>query len=126
MQDKLKTLVKTLPTFEPRNESINQIVRQIVKRELRRWWEKRVSLLAGTISVISGYFVLQQMFKIGEILGTAGFWALVSTDKQWVLSDRLGVWEAFLEAHPWKEVSELFLLLVILVFSLYILLKKDE
>ena len=126
MQDKLKILIKTLPRFEPRKESVNQIVRQIVKRELRRWWERRISILAGAMSIISGYFVLRQMLRIGEMLGTTGFWALVSTDKQWVLSDHIAVWEAFLEAHPWREMGLIFLLLAILVFSLYILLKKDE
>ncbi len=125
MKDKLKTLIKTLPEVEPK-EPVETIIRQIIGREWRRLWEKRISLTAGGLIALLGILAVRQLLVVAGLLGTAGFWGLLSSDWQWLAQDSNVVWSAFLEAHPLKEIGLLFLLVAIFSFSVYIFLREDD
>ncbi len=125
MTDKLKTLIKTLPAVEP-GQPVDRLVARIIKRELFRLWERRISLIAAAISVISGIFLAKQILKIARLLGTGEFWLMVSRDRDWLFSEKGLFWQVFYEAHPLKEILFLLLLIAILSFSLYIFLKRDD
>lgn len=126
MEDKLKTLIKTLPSVEPKKETLDRLVVKIVRREMQRLWEKRISILTAAASFFWGVAVVYQTIKVAKILGTTGFWHLLANDLDWWLKDYRVLWWAFLEANPLKEVASLVLLLAIFVFSLYILFRKDD
>ncbi|MCL5090762.1 MAG: hypothetical protein M1514_01995 [Patescibacteria group bacterium] len=123
MSDKLKDLIKALPEVEPK-ESADELMLKIFKREIRRLWEIRISLSAGIVSLFSGFLVIKKIVYLIELLDTKGFWLLVNSDKGW-LSDKTGVSQAFLEAHPLAEIGYFLVLVIIFAVSLSILLKKD-
>ena len=124
--DKLGQLIKDLPLVEPKSESVNKLVAKIVRREIRRLWEKRISIIAGLASLLLGVFVVQQMIKVARMLDTSGFWQFLLSDLSWWTKDYQVLWLAFLDANPLKEIGRLVLLLAIFSFSCYLLFRKDD
>ena len=126
MTDKLGRLIKNLPLVEPESESIDKLVAKIVHREIRRLWEKRISIITGLTSLLLGFFVVQQIIRVARMLDTSGFWQFLLADLDWWTKDYQALWLALLDANPLKEIGRLVLLLVILSFSCYILFRKDD
>ncbi len=126
MTDKLRKLIKQLPPVEPERESVDKLIKRIIRREMRRLWEKRLSLASGITSILLGILIVREAVKIGQMLDTIGFWRLIFSDVAWLAKDREAVFLALVEANPIKEIFYLILLLATLIFSLYILLRKDE
>jgi hypothetical protein len=126
MTDKLRKLIKDLPSVEPENESVNKLVAKIIRREIRRLWEKRISIITGLASLLLGVFVVREIIRVAEMLDSSGFWRLLLSDWSWWAKDYQALWWAFLDANPLKEIGHLVLLLAIFSFSLYILFRKDD
>ncbi len=126
MTDKLGQLIKSLPLVEPEEESIDKLVAKIIHREIRRLWEKRVSLVTGLSSLLLAIAVVGETLKVARKLDTVGFWQLLFSDLRWWVKDYQTLWLALLDANPLKEIGRLVLLLAILCFSCYLLFRKDD
>jgi hypothetical protein len=123
MDDNLKDLIKNLPEIEP-PKPVEEIVAETIKRQLIWLWEKRLAIVSGFLVLTLGYLTLVETGRLARRLGTAGFWAFLSQDKEWFFDEPLVVLAAFLEANPWQEVIYLLFLLAVLGYSLYTLLSK--
>lgn len=124
MSDKLKYLIQTIPDLEPQ-KPVEEIVVHIIKHQFIRLWKKRISCVIGLLVLIFGFLIGKQIIRITGLLDTAGFFKLVSSDREWLLKEPLVVGQALLEASPWHEVLYLLFLLAILGYSGYILVRKD-
>jgi len=126
MKDKFEELIKSLPE-EPMKRSGGEVVsKKVVRHYLIGLWEKRVSIISGASSVIFGVLMVMRIVKLAEILDTAGFWTFIGIEREYVKTDFPAVWQAFVEAHPLKEIGILVALIVLFCTSLYVLLKKEE
>jgi hypothetical protein len=123
MDDNLKALIKNLPEIEPQ-KPVEEIVAETIKRQLIWLWEKRLAIVSGFLVLALGYLTLGQIGRLAQRLGTTGFWAFLSQDKEWFFDEPLVVLSALLEANPWQEVIYLLFLLAVLGYSFYTLLSK--
>lgn len=126
MRDNLKTLITSLPKVEPKVEFAQETAWQIIKNELVRLWEVKLSEVIALISVVLTILTVVHVYELVGILGTSDFWELVIKDKEWIADDFSSVWQAFIEAHPFKHLGILAVLIFCLVFSLNIYLKKNN
>jgi len=124
MSDNLKTLITGLPEIEPKEGFAQETAWQIIRKELVRLWEVRLSEALAVISIILSVLTVVHVYGLVGVLGTSGFWRLVIEDQEWIADDFSGVWKAFVEAHPFKQLCELLVLVFLLAFSLHVFLIK--
>jgi len=125
MADKLKSLIKNLPSVEP-PRSVEEALIGVIKRQLIWLWERRLSILAGGMTLIFGFLTIKQMLILAHWLGTGDFWRLLSWDRAWVWQEPVSLWQAFLAANPLKEVIFLLFLLAVLIYSLQVLMGQGQ
>ena len=126
MTDKFEQLIKNLPETSMKKSGADRTTNKIVRHYLVNFWKKRISIVSGIGSIIFGVLMIKRIIELADLLDTAGFWNLIGTNWQWIVTDFPAVWSAFSEAHPLKEIGTLLVLIFLFGASLFVLLKKEE